>query len=314
MPESARSNIVEVIRQNHGGDEKQLEIIMSPQNRIVIEAPAGCGKTTTMVSKIAYMIANDAIPHNKKILALTFSVNAAYKMKKDISEKLPLLGLEQINSPEDLNNLMYISNYHGLCRRILTVYGYLIDFRLKEINDFKALNENDYRADETFSEYGLDISDYDKEVFSSFNEAVLKCDALRMQELESEYCKIIKEKFLPKKCITYNGYLLLTKILFCENNSLLQFYQKLYPTIIIDEFQDTNYLSWNLICLLVGEETRCFFMGDSLQRIYGFIGAIPNLLDIAKETFGMVKIEMVKNYRFQNNLQMLLLDQNNKLR
>lgn len=310
MPESVRSNIEEVIRQNHGGDEKQLEIIMSPQNRIVIEAPAGCGKTTTMVSKIAYMIASNAIPRNKKMLALTFSVNAAYKMKKDISEKLPLLGLQKIGSPEDLNNLIYISNYHGLCRRILTLYGYLIDSRLKDINDFKALNENDYRADETFSEYDIDINDRDKDVFSSFNEAVLDCNESRVQALESQYCEIIKDKLLPKKCITYNGYLILTKILFCENKSLLRFYQKLYPTIIIDEFQDTNILSWNLICLLVGEETGCFFMGDSLQRIYGFIGAIPNLLDIAKETFDMEKIEMVKNYRFKNNSDMLLLDQN----
>ena len=310
MPESVRCDLEEIIRQKHGGDEMQLEIILSPQNRLVIEAPAGCGKTTTMVSKIAYMIANDVIPRNKKMLALTFSVNAAYKMKKDISEKLPLLGLEQINSPEDLNNLIYISNYHGLCRRVLTLYGYLIDSRLKDINAFKALNENDYRANETFLEYGLDISDCDKEVFSSFHKAVLECDVSRVQRLESQYCKIILDKFLPKKCITYNGYLLLTKILFCENISLLRFYQILYPTIIIDEFQDTNFLSWNLICLLVGEETRCFFMGDSLQRIFGFIGAIPNLLDIAKETFGMEKKEMVKNYRFHNNPGMLLLDRN----
>ena len=307
---SVRSNLVEVIRQNHGGDEKQLEIIMSAQDRLVIEAPAGCGKTTTMVSKIAYMIANNVIPRNKKMLALTFSVNAAYKMKKDISEKLPLLGLEQIGSPKDLNNLIYISNYHGLCRRILTLYGYLIDAKLKDINDFKALNENDYRADEMFSEYDLDISEHDKAVFSSFHKAVLDCDELNVQGLEGQYCEIIKEKFLPKKCITYNGYLLLTKILFCENTSLLRFYQKLYPMIIIDEFQDTNFLSWSLIRLLVGEETHCFFMGDSLQRIYGFIGAIPNLLDIAKNTFGMEKIEIVKNYRFQNNPQMLLLDRN----
>ena len=312
MQGSVNNSIEDIIRHNHGGDEKQLEIIMSPQSRLVIEAPAGCGKTTTMVSKIAYMIANNVIPRNKKMLALTFSVNAAYKMKKDISEKLPLLGLEQIASPEDLNSLIYISNYHGLCRRILSIYGYLIDSRLKDINDFKALNEHDYRAEESFSEYDLDISNRDKEVFSSFHKAVLACDQSSVQELESRYCEIIKEKFLPKKCITYNGYLLLTKILFRENTSLLRFYQKLYPTIIIDEFQDTNFLSWSLICLLIGKETHCFFMGDSLQRIYGFIGAIPNLLDIAKETFGMEKIEMVKNYRFQNNSGMLLLDRNIK--
>ena len=82
----AVNDIEGIIRGYHGGDESQLDIIFSEAPRLVVEAPAGCGKTTIMVSKVAYMIATGKIPKNKKILALTFSVNAAYKMKKDISE------------------------------------------------------------------------------------------------------------------------------------------------------------------------------------------------------------------------------------
>lgn len=158
------NDIKDTIRKCHGGDESQMEIILSDEPRLVVEAPAGCGKTTTMVSKVAYMIAAGTVPKNKKILALTFSVNAAYKMKKDISERLPAMGLEQIESPDDLNKLMYISNFHGLSRRILSLYGYLIDERLKSINDFKAINENDYNVHKNYNKYGISVTD-DEKVF-----------------------------------------------------------------------------------------------------------------------------------------------------
>lgn len=307
---SADSSLEEIINQNHAGDEKQLEIIFSSKDRIVVEAPAGCGKTSTMVSKVAYLIAKKKIPKNKKMLALTFSVNAAYKMKKDIAEKLPAFGLNQVNTPKDLNRLIYISNYHGLCRRIISLYGYLFDERLKDINNFKAMNENDYKSSENFEEYGLEISEDEKVFFSKFNKAVLNCDKDTVETLEEQYCEVLKNKFLKLKCITYNGYLVLAKWLLSNNTELLRFYQRLYSLIIIDEFQDTNFLSWNFICTLINDETKLFFMGDSLQRIYGFIGAIPNILEKAQIEFSMDKIEMVKNYRFENNPDMLLLDKN----
>lgn len=310
MQESNNHSVADIIKQNHGGDTKQLEIITSKADRIVVEAPAGCGKTTTMVSKIAYMLANQTVSQNKKMLALTFSVNAAYKMKKDISEKLPLMGIPKIQSPDDLNDLMYISNYHGLCRRILTLYGYLFDEKLRDINNFKALNETDFNAEAVFREYDIDVTDSDKEFFKLFHEAILGCDETEVNRLENCYCNILKNKFFTKNCITYNGYLILARRILEENAELLKFYRKLYQVIIIDEFQDTNFLSWSLICRLVGNETRCFFMGDSLQRIYGFIGAIPNLLNLAVGQFDMDKIEMSKNYRFKDNPQMLQLDKN----
>lgn len=304
------NDIEDTIRKCHGGDESQMEIILSDEARLVVEAPAGCGKTTTMVSKVAYMIAAGTVPENKKILALTFSVNAAYKMKKDISERLPAMGLEQIESPDDLNKLMYISNFHGLSRRILSLYGYLIDERLKAINDFKAINENDYNVDENYKKYGISITDDEKAFFADFKECILKCDYEEIGKKEDEYIDILVRRFFPRQCITFNGYLILTKRLLSINEQLREFYQALYPVIIIDEFQDTNCLSWSLISMLIGVDTHLFFMGDSLQRIYGFIGAVPNLLDLAKEQYHMSKKVLTQNYRFKNNMEMLLLDKN----
>ena len=304
------NDIKDTIRKCHGGDESQMEIILSDEPRLVVEAPAGCGKTTTMVSKVAYMIAAGTVPKNKKILALTFSVNAAYKMKKDISERLPAMGLEQIESPDDLNKLMYISNFHGLSRRILSLYGYLIDERLKSINDFKAINENDYNVHKNYNKYGISVTDDEKVFFADFKECILKCDYEEMEKREDEYIDILVRRFFPRQCITFNGYLILTKRLLSINEQLKDFYQALYPVIIVDEFQDTNCLSWSLISMLIGNDTNLFFMGDSLQRIYGFIGAVPNLLDLAKEQYHMSKKVLTQNYRFKNNMEMLLLDKN----
>lgn len=306
----AVNNIEDTIRKCHGGDESQMEIILSDESRLVVEAPAGCGKTTTMVSKVAYMIATGTIPKNKKILALTFSVNAAYKMKKDISERLPAMGLDQIESPDALNKLMYISNFHGLARRILSLYGYLINEYLKVINDFRAMNENDYNVDENYNKYGISITDDEKTFFADFKESILKCDYEEIEKKEDEYIDILVRRFFPQQCITFNGYLILAKKLLSINEQLRKFYQALYPVIIIDEFQDTNCLSWSLISMLIGDDTNLFFMGDSLQRIYGFIGAVPNLLDLAKEQYHMSKKVLSQNYRFKNNMEMLLLDKN----
>lgn len=89
MSSSTVDLIKEKIRARHHGDEKQLEVVFSPFDRILVEAPAGYGKTNTMVSKIAYMLASQKVPYPKHLLALTFSVNSALKIKKDVCEQAP---------------------------------------------------------------------------------------------------------------------------------------------------------------------------------------------------------------------------------
>ena len=76
--------VEDIIREKHSGDDEQLNIIFSDDKNIIVTAPAGCGKTTAMVSKIARELSVGHIPSNKKVLAITFSVNAAMKIKDSL--------------------------------------------------------------------------------------------------------------------------------------------------------------------------------------------------------------------------------------
>lgn len=139
MPNANLAEIKDKITALHEGDEKQLEVIFSESPRLIVEAPAGYGKTTTMISRIAYLYASGRIPNPKRILGLTFSVNAALKVKREVAEKLPCL-LGSQNSPIALGDKVMVTNYHGFCKVILKKYGYLVaDALRKDINLFRAI-------------------------------------------------------------------------------------------------------------------------------------------------------------------------------
>lgn len=140
------TTIVEIKRKLsdlHEGDEKQLAVIFSDSPRVIVEAPAGYGKTTTMISRIAYLFSIGGVPNPKRILGLTFSVNAALKVKREVAEKLPeLLGTR--NSPMVLGEKVTVTNYHGFCKGVLKKYGYLLtDALRRDINLFKAVRESE---------------------------------------------------------------------------------------------------------------------------------------------------------------------------
>ena len=297
--------IIQKFKEIHSRDQKQLEVIFSDKKRIIVEAPAGYGKTKTMISRIAYLIASNNVPNPKKILALTFSVNAAYKIRKEISEKLPLLLSESPISPATLKRKIFATNYHGLCRRILKLYGYLLDPSLKNIDSLEGIDDDDT---EKLTKLGIGLTLDNAQMISDYNKAVKDINCKFLRENYLDYIEKIKKYFLPNNYIPFNAILLLTLELFSQYPQILKFYRNYFPIIIVDEFQDTNILSWSLLKKLITDETHLLLMGDSLQRIYGFIGAIRNLMNTAKEKFNLYLIKLEKNYRFQNNKKMLLID------
>lgn len=309
MQDDYRDKIKETITKLHEGDERQLEVIFSEDDRVIVEAPAGFGKTTTMVSRIAYLYASGSIPNPKKVLALTFSVNAALKIKRDIAAKLPGL-LNQKNNPISLSEKITVTNYHGFCKAILGKYGYLLsDFLRKNINLFFALGDEDIGKQSDISAL---VTNDDLYLINSVNESIKKSQMPSDEEI-STYNSIVIRKLLPHDYIIHNAVILMTLELFKKHDSVKVFYSNYYPLIIIDEFQDTNCIAWNLIEQIINDNTKLLFLGDPLQRIYGFIGALPSLMDDAIKEHSMKKVALSKNYRFRDNLQMLRLDANIRL-
>jgi DNA helicase-2/ATP-dependent DNA helicase PcrA len=304
MNEKSIETIKKRIESKHKGDVKQLEVIFSPHNRLLVEAPAGYGKTHTMVSRIAYMIATNKIPSPKRLLALTFSVNAAYKIKKDVSKNIPEL-LEGLGLDIQIKEKSFVSNYHGFCRSLLKKYGQKLHPNLLNLDILQSIDDSDTAS---LMRMFKGLSTEDAEFLSEFNSSVKNIYGKKLSETIERYNSIIISEILPKNAIPFNGILTLTIKLLKDYPNILTFYQNYYTTILVDEFQDTNILSYWLLNILIVEKTNVIFLGDSLQRIYGFIGAVPNLLNIAQKKFKLNIIELDKNYRFASNQNMLLLD------
>lgn len=300
-------SIEDRIKSNHRNDNEQLKIIFEEEKRLLIEAPAGYGKTKTMISKLAYILAKGKLPYPKKILALTFSVNAAINIKRGVSNVLKELLKDELKSIGPLNGKFFISNYHGFCRSILSKYGYLIDKKLFSISSLDSVDDS---KKEKIKEYGISLEPEKEEIIVGFNTAIKNVDERFIRENIEKYNDLVIGYFLPNNKIPFNAILTLTFSLFIKYPEVLKFYQAYFYYIIVDEFQDTNILSWYLLKIIINENHKLILMGDPLQRIYGFIGAIPDLLEKSHKEFNLKKIELKNNYRYKENKKLLLLDKN----
>lgn len=298
------TSIDEKINSLHRGDQSQLEVIFSSESKLIVEAPAGYGKTKTMVSRVGMMLAKKGVPNPKKILALTFSVNAALKIKRDLSSNLPML-MDKEDNPCSLDDKMFITNYHGLCKAILRKYGYLLtDFLRRDVNTFDVVDENTLISIPAYNKFLLAE---EGNVFDDVCKEIRNGNIPKDEQIDI-YLNVLQRKLLPQNVATFNSIILFAIKLLRENIGVRNFYQQYFPMVIVDEFQDTNGISWKLLKMLVSQKTSLLFLGDPLQRIYGFIGAFPNIMNVAERELGMKKMELNKNHRFSSNQDMLLFN------
>lgn len=300
MPENS---IIDKIKKIHRDDNNQIDIILSDRKRTIVEAAAGSGKTKVLISFIAYKIATQQLSSTKKILALTFSVNAAYKIKKDVIEQIPSILDNKLLSERNVSKRVMVSNYHGLCRRILNMYsGRLLKFQ-KRIEEFNIVDDKEILKH-------VILTDEEKTKIINFGQSVKEGNVDNFNLLYPQYNKIILDKVSIFGYLTYNSIISLVLKIFDDNEVINSQYKSLFEYIVIDECQDTNVLGYALLKKLIGRNTKLLFFGDSLQRIYGFIGAIPNIMNMLKNDYDMEMIKLNHNYRFENNTNLLLLDRN----
>lgn len=290
-------NINELIRY-HKSDVEQCTVLESSNKKLMVEAPAGYGKTKTLINKTKIMLFNDTLPNNKKILCLTYGVNAAYKIEKEIYESFK-------SSSLNVKKRIKVSNFHRLAFSILIKYGYLIDDKLKTFKKLEVLDEADKKVKEKLNKEDQKVI---KKLSFSVENAMNHHDFYASMILS--YNKVIKDKLITYEILTYNSIMTLAIELLKENREVREFYQTYYPVIIIDEFQDTNQLGLQFIEEIITKESSLIFFGDSLQRIFGFIGSIPHLIDKTVEKYNMEYVQLKTNYRFSENENLLRLEKN----
>lgn len=285
-------------------DESQQAVVTSQERRLFVEAPAGYGKTTVMVEKLVSDLVSGRIPYPKRALALTFSVNAARKMKNDIHRALDGKS-QQIGAYKSRVDVL---NYHALSRRMLLRHGAAIFGVSVDVNTLIQLNESNVLS--YFQRQNLRWSKSENKTLISFSAAVKKADNEEVDKLIEPYCDLVLARLIPNGCITYNAILALAIELLEGSHGTRNLYRLLYPYLIVDEAQDTNILGYRLLTNLIGNDTRVCMFGDSLQRIYGFIGAIPDFVNKVKRDLGLRAMELSTNHRFLPGSPMQLLDKN----
>lgn len=285
----------DIIRDKHSGDDEHLEFIFSEEKKIIVTAPAGCGKTTAMISKIAWELGKGTISSNKKVLAMTFSVNAAMKIKDSLKALLP----ELVENSEQYISKVDVANYHNFAMKLLFKHGYSINPEFIHLGDFIIVDERN-------SVLNNHITSSDSNKLEALDNALKASDEEELRNVIDDYWNVLTTKLIPNHVITYNG-LLVSAIRLLRKRQVSSFYKEYYKMVIIDEFQDTNMLGYWLVNKLIGDNT-VIFLGDDIQKIYGFLGAINGIFEKYKEKYPIKEIKFCNNYRFRANECMKELD------
>ena len=275
-------------------NQKQREAAEKIDGPLLILAGAGSGKTRTITYRIAYMINEKGIsPY--KILAVTFTNKAA----KEMRERVELL------IGEDAHKAM-ISTFHSFGVRLLRVYGdklgYNANFTIYDTDDqkrvirgiMKELVVNDKSLTEgavvsiisKLKENSVSVSDYEKENrFDSNYKIILEC--------YRRYNGILKEN----NGMDFSDILVnLHKLL--DIPEVLEKLQEKFQYIMVDEYQDTNNIQYNIVTKIASKYRNICVVGDENQSIYGFRGAnIKNILDFEKDYKDALVVKLEENYR-----------------
>jgi DNA helicase-2/ATP-dependent DNA helicase PcrA len=284
-------------------NEEQLEATQTLEGPVLVLAGAGTGKTKTLVARTINLINNDISGEN--ILVLTFTNKASREMKSRveniiIDSKMPFMG-----------------TFHKFGQILLSTFSEYVSTRKRNfvlidpkeqraivkdiIKDFKLTQEN---RGNTSSEVlqvinlisRLKNSILDEEAFFLNSQQIENKHSIESQ-IEKIYIKY-EEKLKEKNLIDLDDLLFLLYKMLLEHENIRKKIREKYKYIMIDEFQDTNRVQYEIIKILLNDEKNLFVVGDDDQSIYGWRGAkVTNILQFP-EVFPTTKIINLKqNYR-----------------
>ncbi|NFF63262.1 DNA helicase PcrA [Clostridium sporogenes] len=281
-------------------NKEQYEAATIIDGPLLILAGAGSGKTRVLTYRIAHMIENLNI-YPSKILAITFTNKAAGEMKERIKS---LVG--------DVVEGMWVSTFHSSCVRILRreidKLGYDKNFTIYDTYDQKTLvkqcmeelNIND--KDITDREIINTISSQKDNLISPKEFKKFSSGNYRKDKIADAYT-LYQKKLKTNNALDFDDLIYKTVELFKTNEEALQFYQRKFKYIMVDEYQDTNKSQYELVKLLASVHRNICVVGDDDQCIYEWRGAdISNILNFEKDYKEAKVIKLEQNYRSKGNI------------
>lgn len=281
-------------------NKEQYEGATTIEGQVLILAGAGSGKTRVLTHRIAHMVEDlNIAPYN--ILAITFTNKAAKEMKDRVRM---LIG--------EFAENMWISTFHSTCVRILRreidKIGYKSSFTIYDTSDQKMLVKECMKA--------VNINDKDiseQEIINKIGKAKDRMQSARSFKLENEsnfrenkiadVYEIYQKKLKENNALDFDDLIFKTVELFKSNPEVLEFYQKKFKYIMVDEYQDTNGAQYEFVKLLASKYKNICVVGDDDQCIYQWRGAdIKNILDFEKDYPDAKVIKLEQNYRSKGNI------------
>lgn len=297
MQENTEEKIEELLSQLN---ENQREAVEYCNGASLVVAGAGSGKTRVLTYKIAYLIMYGVLPY--RILALTFTNKAAREMKSRIGS---LVDYEKANQ-------LYMGTFHSVFSRILRAeaqhIGYNSNFTIYDENDSRSLLKSIIKT------LGLDDKKYKPatvhNIISMAKNQLITADAYandkaiwdrdRNMKLPaiSQIYTAYQARCRQANAMDFDDLLVNTFRLFNDNADICNKYAERFQYILVDEYQDTNYVQVAIVKLLAAQHQRVCVVGDDYQSIYSFRGAnIDNILDFQNKFDDVRVFKLERNYR-----------------
>ena len=276
---------------------EQKTAVEHQKGPLLVLSGAGTGKTRVLTARFVYLVKNFKIDFNK-IIAVTFTNKAANEIKSRVNTEIGL----DISSP-------WIGTFHSIFAKFLRKHSLAVglksNFSILDTEDQKKLIKQTIE----YCKLNNDINEniYLNEIQNLKDNKITfleKNQITKFSSLESisEIYEIYQKRLIEINAVDFGDILLHSYTILFSNEDLRLTYQNYIEHILIDEFQDTNLIQYDLIKLILNKNKNLFCVGDDDQSIYAWRGAkIENILNFPDE-FNCSVIRLTKNYRSTNSI------------
>ena len=281
-------------------NENQKEAVSYLDGPLLIVAGAGSGKTRVLTSRIAHIIKkHKAFPN--QILAVTFTNKAAKEMQIRVSKFLKM----------EATGLPWLGTFHSISAKLLRKHadavGLKSNFSIIDQDDQVRLIKNICKAEnidikKISPKYILAVIDKWKNKGFYPDEVVLKKKDVLEKNFLGIY-KIYQQKLIDLNSADFSDLILHVVKIFDRHKDISKLYSKKFKYILVDEYQDTNYIQSEWLKYLSEHNKNICCVGDDDQSIYSWRGAeIKNFLQFEKVYKNTKIIRLEKNYRSTQNI------------